>query len=95
MKLSRLISLIYVLIMLIITAFTQELGVALKIMGYYIWPLAFIWFPDELGSLTGIGGFHSPQITSTTPEGFVAFGGWMLLFMPLALNTYINYAAKI
>ncbi|MGA1790198.1 MAG: hypothetical protein ACMUIM_01830 [bacterium] len=43
-----------------------------------------IWFSDMLGGYTGIGLGHVP-ITRTTPGCFVAFGGWLLLFLPVIM----------
>ena len=51
-----------------------RLGIAL------IFPLACIWFPDELGTLTGIlMGLARPQITQPTPGIAVAVGRWILM----------------
>ena len=51
---------------------------------YLLFPLAFIWFSEELGSFTGIVQGHG--ITSTTPGCFVALAGWLLLFLPVIIG---------
>lgn len=43
-------------------------------------PLACIWFGDEVGEYTGP--LWRP-ITKTTPGGLVRLGGWMLLLLPV------------
>jgi len=43
-----------------------------------IFPLACIWFPEELGRYTGPLGLRG-YIQKRTPGAFVAFGGWVLL----------------
>jgi hypothetical protein len=42
-----------------------------------IFPLACIWFGEELGQYTGFMRGH--QITHTTPGCLVAAGGWFIL----------------
>jgi hypothetical protein len=43
-----------------------------------IMPLALIWFPEELGSITGNVGRGS-YITHETPGAFIAAMGWFFL----------------
>jgi hypothetical protein len=43
-------------------------------------PLAFIWFGDEVGEYAGP--LWRP-ITKTTPGNLVRLGGWMLLLLPV------------
>jgi hypothetical protein len=39
--------------------------------------LALIWFPEEIGSLTGY--FRSGYVNVQTPAIIVSFGGWLFL----------------
>jgi hypothetical protein len=45
-------------------------------------PLACIWFPDVMASYTGWG-LSRVAITKESPEAFVYYGGWLLLFLPV------------
>ncbi len=40
-------------------------------------PLAFIWFPEEIGSLTGY--FRTGYVNVQTPAVMVSFIGWLFL----------------
>ena len=40
-------------------------------------PLAFIWFPDEIGELTGY--FRTGYVNVQTPGIIISFIGWFLL----------------
>jgi hypothetical protein len=44
---------------------------------FLVFPMACIWFGDELGEYTGSWGMEF--ITQTTPGFLVRFGGWMIL----------------
>lgn len=47
-------------------------------------PLAFIWFPDEIGGLTGY--FQTGYVNVQTPGKIVSFLGWLFLVgVPLLL----------
>ena len=46
-------------------------------------PLALIWFPEELGAMTGYLA-HGP-ITAETPPILVAIMGWLFLLSPALL----------
>ena len=52
-----------------------------KVGLFLILPLACIWFSEAMGGYTGIG-MGKAAITRATPGCFVAFGGWLLLFLP-------------
>ncbi|MCC6694547.1 MAG: hypothetical protein IT365_02850 [Candidatus Hydrogenedentes bacterium] len=54
-----------------------------KLALYLILPLACIWFSDAMGGYTGSSLGAQPSITESTPGCFVAFGGWLLLLLPL------------
>ncbi len=40
-------------------------------------PLALIWFPEEIGSVTGY--YKTGYVNVQTPGAFVAFMGWFIL----------------
>lgn len=58
---------------------------AFKMATFLILPLACIWFSSAMGGYTGVG-FGRGPITSTSPGCFVAFGGWLLLLVPLIVG---------
>jgi hypothetical protein len=60
-------------------------GVAgLKWSAGLLLPLAFIWFPEEIGSLTGY--FRTGYVNVQTPEIIISFLGWFFLVgMPMLL----------
>jgi hypothetical protein len=43
-------------------------------------PLGLIWFPDEIGSITGYVS-HGCYIDTATPPALVAFIGWLILLL--------------
>ena len=47
-------------------------------------PLACIWFADDLGEYYR-DGILAPEITTSSPGKFVRLGGWMLLLLPLLI----------
>ena len=49
-------------------------------------PLAFIWFADEVGEYAGP--LWRP-ITKTTPGNLVRLGGWMLLLLPVIIGLIV------
>lgn len=54
---------------------------ALRVAAALIFPLACIWFSDAMGDYIGLVG--QIPISRKTPGCFVAFGGWLLLALPL------------
>ena len=53
----------------------------LQTIGFLVLPMACIWYSDEMGDFTGNTG--RGLITSTTPGCLIAFGGWLLLLLPV------------
>ena len=47
-------------------------------------PLACIWFADDLGEYCRDGTLF-PEITTPSPGRFVRLGGWILLLLPVLL----------
>ena len=50
----------------------------LYVCGYLLFPLALIWFPEQLGSLTGYVG-RGGNIDTETPPILVSVFGWLIL----------------
>jgi hypothetical protein len=50
---------------------------AVQILGFCVFPIACIWFPQPLGDLVG------GRITRTSPASFVWFFGWLVLLLPI------------
>jgi hypothetical protein len=49
----------------------------LRVSIILVWPLAFIWFPEQIGSVTGyMGGGY---VDAETPPFLIAFMGWFFL----------------
>jgi len=46
--------------------------------GALLLPLAFIWFPDEIGGITGYFG-RGQKVDTETPPVVVSFLGWFFL----------------
>ena len=51
-----------------------------QVMGYFLLPLACIWYGDEMGEY--VGNFPGPAINRRTPGWMVKVGGWFLLLLP-------------
>jgi len=67
------------------TAYLHSGGeAAFKVGMFLILPLACIWFSDAMGSFTGV--MRGQYINATTPGCLVAFGGWLLLALPLIIG---------
>ena len=57
---------------------------ALKLCAGLLLPLALIWFPEEIGNLTGY--FRSGYVNVQTPGVFISILGWFFLVgLPLLL----------
>lgn len=52
-------------------------------------PLACIWFPDDLGEHFRDGNL-TPEITTSSSGTFIRFGGWVLLLLPVLLFLLIQ-----
>ena len=52
-----------------------------------LFPLACIWFGDELGDY--VGTLPGPAITHTTPGWMVKLGGWVLLLLPAIVSLFV------
>jgi len=55
-------------------------------------PLSFIWFPEEIGNLTGY--FDTGYVNVKTPGAIICFLGWFLLVgIPLLLYLLMHRSA--
>jgi hypothetical protein len=59
----------------------------LRVAGYFLLPLACIWYGDEMGEYMGT--FPGPAINRATPGWMVKLGGWFLLFLPAIIVLFI------
>jgi hypothetical protein len=51
-----------------------------------LFPLALIWFPDEIGSATGYFAGHMMRVDAETPPILISIMGWLFLIgMPVVL----------
>ena len=57
------------------------IGSLLIVVGGLLFPLACIWFGDEMGDY--VGTLPGPAINRRTPGGLVKAGGWVLLLLPV------------
>ena len=74
----------------LVAAYLAEGGAGtLRLAGYLILPLACIWFSEAMGDYVGASSGTGPIITRTTPGCFVAFGGWMLLLLPVIIGLIV------
>jgi len=78
---SRVLSLLLAGAYVVVGAF-GGLETAAKTAMFVVLPLACIWFSDVLADFTGSGFSYMP-ITRTSPEIFVYYLGWVVLFLPL------------
>lgn len=62
----------------------HEGAAALKYCAALLLPLAFIWFPEEIGSATGY--FRSGYVNTQTPAIMITVMGWLfLVVLPVLL----------
>ena len=80
---SRILSGFIAVVYMIVAYFAGGGEATFKVAIYLVMPLACIWFSDAMGSYTGSAFDGRPAITETTPGCFVAFGGWVLLLLPI------------
>lgn len=59
------------------------LGRLVAMIGYFIFPLACIWYGDEMGDY--VDTLPGPAINRSTPGWMVKIGGWFLLCLPAIL----------
>jgi hypothetical protein len=75
--------------LLLVLAYVAGAGVvagalsALRLLGAMLVPLACVWFPEEMGALTG----HRYSLNRPSHPSFVWLLGWFLLLLPLTIAT--------
>ena len=82
-RLSLLVAVVYLLLVLLVAprkSVRELLAALLVTTGALLFPLACIWFGDDLGTYVGM--LPGPGISKTTPGWMVRLGGWFLLLMP-------------
>ena len=81
-SLSRTLSLLVALAYVVAGYWDSGAATALSVMAFLIIPLACIWFPDTLANMTGFF-FRGQYVDRESPEIWVWFMGWVLLFLPV------------
>ena len=59
----------------------------LQVIAYFAFPVACIWYGDELGDY--VGTLPGPAINRATPGWMVKLGGWFLLFLPAIIALFV------
>jgi len=90
---SRVLSCIIALVYLVGAYLAADGETTFKVALFLILPLACIWFSDAMGGYTGVGS-GSGAITSTTPGCLVAFGGWLVLFLPVIIGLIAYFSGN-
>lgn len=86
--LSLIVAAVYLAITGIYASSQGKLLTDLLIIGAaLLFPLACIWFPDELGEY--MGALPAPGITRKSPGWMVRIGGWVLLLLPAIVFWFI------
>ena len=81
---GRVLSLVVALLYLTAAFLGGGAETAFKMLLFIILPLACIWFSDAMGSYTGV--MRGQSISTTTPGCLVAFGGWLVLMLPVIIG---------
>jgi hypothetical protein len=68
-------------------ALTERLGATVFTAFVLCFPLACIWFGDELGEYVGL--LPGPAISKRSPGWLVKVCGWVLLFLPTILVAFM------
>jgi hypothetical protein len=89
---NRLLSLIFSLSFIFYCGLVEGSEAAMYATFYVVVPLFIIWFPDYFNDTLDI--FRKPLMhrgltVSKTPRGFMLFGGWLLLLLPLIAQLII------
>ena len=92
-NISRALSVVVACVYLGITIYFAQSGklvTDLLIIGSaLLFPLACIWFGEEMGEYYGT--LPGPAITRTSPGWMVKLGGWVLLLLPAILYPFVIY----
>jgi hypothetical protein len=72
-----------------VAAFKSDGVAGLKLCASLLLPLACIWFPEEIGSLTGY--FRNGYVNVQTPGIFISILGWFFLVgLPVFLHLLLK-----
>jgi len=90
---SRTVSLLIAIVYLVVACLSARsaANVFLSILivgGALLFPLACIWFADELGEYVGV--LPGPSINRKSPAWMVKLAGWVLLLLP-AILFFVTY----
>lgn len=87
-KHNRSLSVFFSLIGLVVIYFlTFDFATVAQVSVALIFPLACIWFSEELGNVTGIS---IPQINQASPGVLVAVAGWGLTVAVLTVTIVVT-----
>ncbi len=78
---AKLVSLVLGLLYAGLVLFCAPPLVAIRFLVFLCFPLALIWFPEEIGSISGVVG-HG-WITGPSPSYLISFFGWFFLLAPV------------
>ena len=84
---SRVISGAIAVVYLGFAAYAGGGAAVMRFVIFLVFPLACIWFSEEMGSYTGMMRGH--MITTETPRCLVAFFGWVLLLLPVIVGAVV------
>ena len=74
-----------------IFAFDRGGMAGLKWCAVFLFPMAFIWFPEEIGSVTGY--FPTGYVNVQTPAALISAIGWFFLIgAPIVLYAVTKFA---
>jgi hypothetical protein len=83
------------LVMAAIDMALSEQGITYHLLGFVVillFPLALIWFPEELGSFTGYVG-RGGYIDTESPPALISFMGWLFLVGPALLACVMYFVS--
>lgn len=89
MRVSRILSLLVATGYLVASFLSSRPEVGLRMIVFLLFPLALIWFGEELGDFTGNWGGH--YIDEKSPGWLLSVLGWVLLLVPLFLFLAIRF----
>ena|SRR5215204_936255 len=92
-RLSLVVTIVYLLLVVLVAqhkSVRELLGALLATTGALLFPLACIWFGDELGDYVGM--LPGPAISKSTPGWMVRLGGWFLLLMPPPVVLWLAFS---
>lgn len=68
---------------LVISGLLFKRETTFQLMIYLLFPLACIWFGEEMGNYTGFSGPFRPPITRRSPGSVIQLLGWLMLALPV------------